>query len=112
MRKSPISISLCTMPINEAMDILDTMDMAKRPKLLAFLKSFTEEQIATNGWASYRYAIDVLRGRFPMGEMAIKKNLGGMGGESDNWTHYKNQFALMDIPGTNRWKSWHKEDVD
>lgn len=95
MQKSPIVITLCLMPVNDAVDILNTMDMDNRPKLLAFLNSFTEEQIATNGWASLVYALYVLKARFPMGEKAIVHNKGGLAGgglSSDLWNRYREAF--------------------
>jgi hypothetical protein len=103
MRKSPISVSLCTMPIGDALDLLNTMDMANRSKLLEFLGRFTEEQIATNGWASYRYAVDVLKGRFPLGERAIKEDLGAMSPSS--WGYYVKQFKVPLDP-LDGWKPW------
>jgi hypothetical protein len=89
MRKSPISVSICTMPIEDAMDLLYSIDLTKRQKLLDFLGRFTEEQIATNGFASQRYAEYVLKGRFKLGEPAIRGNWGGVGGlAGDLWNRY------------------------
>jgi len=98
MQRSPVGVSLYTMPIEEAMDIFGSMDMANRPALLDFLNRFTEDQLATNGWASMWYAELVLHGRFQKGESAIRGNWGGIGGKAeDMWDRYKN-FVLSRPP--------------
>lgn len=98
MKKSPVGVSLYTMPMPEALDILNSMDMEQRPKLLAFLSKFTEDQIATNGWASMKYAELVIKGRFKKGEPAIRGNWGNLGGYAEVlWSRYKN-FVLSLAP--------------
>ena len=93
MKISPVSVAMYSMPIGDAMDILNTMDMETRPKLLEFLGRFTEEQIATHGWASYMYARYVKLSRFKLGEQAIRGNWKGVGGyeaASEQWRRYQN----------------------
>ena len=96
INRSPISVSLCTIPMDDALAILDTMDLTNQFKRMEFFSRFTEEQIATNGWASYRYAQDVLKGRFALGEPAIRGNWGQFT-SSDTWHYYK-QFVLSKAP--------------
>ena len=93
MAKSPITVSLCSMPFEDAMDILSSMEWDKTP-LVNFLSGFTEDQIAQNGWASYKYAMYILKAPFPKGEYAIKKNLGSLGGHS-YWAEYVATFPQI-----------------